>query len=267
MLPKKQGLYSPEFEHDNCGAGFICSLKGVKSNDIIHKALEILEKLEHRGAVSADGRTGDGAGILINIPHDYFQATCDFTLPKEGTYAVSNVFLPRKENQRAYCISVFEKSLSDQGINILGWRDVPVDQSILGEIAQVSEPFVKQIFVSYESKGDNSAFAKAQQKPAPIAICTWGFSGATEKAGELLTNGASALDAIIAGVAVEEENIENTTVGIGATPDREGNVTLDACVMNPQGDCGAVLAVENIVNVAALARKVMEDTPHVILAG
>ncbi|WP_298354309.1 glutamate synthase large subunit [uncultured Dokdonia sp.] len=164
---RDQGLYLREFEHDACGAGFICSLKGVKSNDIIHKALEILEKLEHRGAVSADGRTGDGAGILIDIPHDYFQATCDFTLPKEGTYAVSNVFLPRKENQRAYCISVFEKSLTDQGINILGWRDVPVDQSILGEIAQVSEPFVKQIFVSYESKGDNSAFAKAQQKPTP----------------------------------------------------------------------------------------------------
>lgn len=67
----KQGLYLPEFEHDNCGAGFICSLKGNKSNDIIHKALEILEKLEHRGAVSADGKTGDGAGILIDIPHDF----------------------------------------------------------------------------------------------------------------------------------------------------------------------------------------------------
>ena len=115
---------------------------------------------------------------------------------------------------------------------------------------------------------DNTAFAKAQNenitKPSPIAICTWGFSGATAKAGELLDSGANALDAIIAGVAVEEENIENTTVGIGATPDREGNVTLDACVMNPDGDCGAVLAVENIVNVAALARKVMEETPHVI---
>lgn len=112
-----------------------------------------------------------------------------------------------------------------------------------------------------------SAFAKAVKKPSPIAICTWGFSGATEKAGQLLKEGKSALDAIISGVAVEEKNIQNTTVGIGATPDREGNVTLDACVMNPDGDCGAVLAVENIVHVAALARKVMEDTPHVILAG
>ncbi|WP_396596354.1 glutamate synthase large subunit [Dokdonia sp. R86516] len=164
---KDQGLYLKEFEHDACGAGFICSLKGIKSNDIIHKALEILEKLEHRGAVSADGRTGDGAGILIDIPHDYFQASCDFDLPQEGSYAVSNVFLPRKQNQRDYCISVFEKSLADQGIHIIGWRDVPVDKSILGEIAQVSEPFVKQIFVSYNGGHKNPAFAKAQQKPTP----------------------------------------------------------------------------------------------------
>ncbi|WP_298324191.1 glutamate synthase large subunit [uncultured Dokdonia sp.] len=164
---KDQGLYLKEFEHDACGAGFICSLKGIKSNDIIHKALEILEKLEHRGAVSADGRTGDGAGILIDIPHDYFQASCDFELPQEGSYAVSNVFLPRKQNQRDYCISVFEKNLTDQGIHIIGWRDVPVDKSILGEIAQVSEPFVKQIFVSYDGGDKNPAFAKAQQKPTP----------------------------------------------------------------------------------------------------
>ncbi len=161
---KDQGLYLREFEHDACGAGFICSLKGVKSNDIIHKALEILEKLEHRGAVSADGRTGDGAGILIDIPHEYFKTQCEFELPKEGAYAVSNVFLPRKENQREYCISVFEKSLKDQGITILGWRDVPVDKEVLGEIAAVSEPFVKQLFVTYD--GNDTAFAKAQKKPS-----------------------------------------------------------------------------------------------------
>ena len=97
---KKQGLYLPEFEHDNCGAGFICSLKGIKSNDIIHKALEILDKLEHRGAVSSDGKTGDGAGILIDIPHAFFKDTCSFELPEAGEYAVGNVFLPQKENQR-----------------------------------------------------------------------------------------------------------------------------------------------------------------------
>ena len=87
MLPPKQGLYSPNFEHDNCGAGFICSLQGEKTNDIIHKALDILVKLEHRGAVSADGTTGDGAGILIEIPHDFLKLNCDFVLPDPQEYA------------------------------------------------------------------------------------------------------------------------------------------------------------------------------------
>ena len=148
----KQGLYLPEFEHDNCGAGFICSLKGIKSNDIIHKALEILDKLEHRGAVSADGKTGDGAGILIDIPHDFFKDVCDFELPKAGEYAVSNVFLPQKENQREYCISEFEKNIKNQGLKLLGWRNVPVNRSIPGRIAMETEPFVKQVFIAKENK-------------------------------------------------------------------------------------------------------------------
>ncbi|WP_111682214.1 glutamate synthase large subunit [Winogradskyella tangerina] len=144
---KKQGLYLPEFEHDNCGAGFICSLTGQRSNDIIHKALEILVKLEHRGAVSADGVTGDGAGILIDIPHNFFKIFCEFQLPKAGQYAVSNVFLPRKENQRKYCIDVFETEIKNQGLQLLGWRDVPVNSDVLGEIAKTTEPFVKQVFI------------------------------------------------------------------------------------------------------------------------
>ncbi|NND88135.1 MAG: N(4)-(beta-N-acetylglucosaminyl)-L-asparaginase [Flavobacteriaceae bacterium] len=101
----------------------------------------------------------------------------------------------------------------------------------------------------------------------PVALCTWRFTKANAKAGEALENGASALDAVIEGVSVEEANLKNTTVGKGGAPDREGNVTLDACVMNSEGDCGAVLYVENITHVAALARLVMEKTPHVILAG
>ncbi len=144
----KQGLYLPEFEHDNCGAGFICSLKGIKSNDIIHKALEILDKLEHRGAVSADGKTGDGAGILIDIPHDFFTDVCDFELPAAGAYAVANIFLPQKENQRGFCIEEFEKNIKEQGLKLLGWRNVPVNRSIPGRIAMETEPFVKQVFIS-----------------------------------------------------------------------------------------------------------------------
>ncbi|RMA57241.1 glutamate synthase large subunit [Ulvibacter antarcticus] len=149
---KKQGMYLPEFEHDNCGAGFICSLKGTKSNDIIHKALQILEKLEHRGAVSADGKTGDGAGILIDIPHEFFIRNCDFKLPKESEYAVSNVFLPKRGNQRDFCIEVFEKHVIEQGLKLIGWRDVPVDESVLGEIASVTQPYIKQIFIGKGSK-------------------------------------------------------------------------------------------------------------------
>ncbi|MCL4120401.1 UNVERIFIED_CONTAM: hypothetical protein GTU68_013999 [Idotea baltica] len=157
MTLKKQGLYSPEFEHDNCGAGFICSLKGKKSNDIIHKALEILDKLEHRGAVSADGKTGDGAGILIDIPHEFFLETCKFDLPEAGEYAVGNIFLPQKENQRDFCVSIFEENIQKQGLKLLGWRDVPVNRSIPGRIAMETEPFVKQLFIGKSSE-DQSYF-------------------------------------------------------------------------------------------------------------
>ncbi|MEX0273072.1 MAG: glutamate synthase large subunit [Flavobacteriaceae bacterium] len=155
---KQQGLYLPEFEHDNCGAGFICSLKGKRSNDIIHKALEILDKLEHRGAVSADGKTGDGAGILIDIPHDFFKEVCDFDLPDPGTYAVGNVFLPQRENQRQFCISVFEKNIKAQGLELLGWRNVPVDKAIPGRIAAETEPFVKQLFIGKGEAQDDLGF-------------------------------------------------------------------------------------------------------------
>ena len=95
----KQGLYLPEFERDNCGAGFICNLKGAKSNEIIHDALEILIKLEHRGAVSSDGKTGDGAGILIDIPHEFFVKNTSFDLPEAREYAVGMTFLPQSNNQ------------------------------------------------------------------------------------------------------------------------------------------------------------------------
>ncbi|MDG2193806.1 MAG: glutamate synthase large subunit [Polaribacter sp.] len=144
---KQQGLYSPEFEHDNCGAGFICNLNGNKSNKIIHNALEILVKLEHRGAVSSDGRTGDGAGILTDIPHDFFKRVCEFEIPEEKEYAVGMVFLPKKINQYNFCISTFEEEIKKQGLEILGWRNVPVDTSNLGRIAAKTEPNIKQLFV------------------------------------------------------------------------------------------------------------------------
>jgi glutamate synthase (NADPH) large chain len=151
MKLKDQGLYLSEFEHENCGAGFICNLKGEKSNQIIHDALEILVKLEHRGGVSADGKTGDGAGLLIDIPHEYFTRVCDFEIPAAREYAVGMVFLPKVENQYNFCKDIFEKEVKNQGLSILGWRTVPVDSSNLGQIALASEPNIEQLFIN---KGD-----------------------------------------------------------------------------------------------------------------
>ena len=147
MKIQAQGLYLPEFEHDNCGAGFICNLNGIKSNDIIHKALDILIKLEHRGAVSSDGRTGDGAGILFDIPHNFFKKVCDFEIPETREYAVGMVFLPKKSNQTKFCISTFETAINEQKLEILGWRKVPVDGTNLGQIAAEKEPSIFQVFV------------------------------------------------------------------------------------------------------------------------
>ena len=151
MKVKTQGLYLPEFEHDNCGAGFICNLNGIKSNDIIHKALDILIKLEHRGAVSSDGRTGDGAGILFDIPHDFFTKVCDFELPEPREYAVGMLFLPKSKNQIDYCKTILETSIKEQNLTILGWRQVPIDASNLGKIAAEKEPTVMQVFIGKNS--------------------------------------------------------------------------------------------------------------------
>ena len=104
-------------------------------------------KLEHRGAVSSDGRTGDGAGILIDIPHEFFVRVCDFKLPAPREYGVGMVFLPKSYNQSTYCISIFEQEIKNQGLDIIGWRDVPVDHSNLGKIAAKTEPKIKQLFV------------------------------------------------------------------------------------------------------------------------
>ena len=155
---KDQGLYLSEFEHENCGAGFICNLNGEKTNQIIHDALEILVKLEHRGGVSADGKTGDGAGLLIDIPHDYFKRVCDFTIPNQREYAVGMVFLPKVSNQYDFCKTIFEKELKIQGLAVLGWREVPVDSCQLGEIALASEPNIEQLFIGKTDIIDEATF-------------------------------------------------------------------------------------------------------------
>ncbi|MFL2602843.1 MAG: glutamate synthase large subunit [Flavobacteriaceae bacterium] len=151
MKMKKQGLYDPIFEHENCGAGFICSLEGKKTNGIIHRALNILTCLEHRGAVSSDGRTGDGAGILIQIPHEFFVKECDFEIPDPTEYAVGMLFLPQKVNQSNFCIKIFEDEINKQNLKIIGWRDVPVNSKVVGSIAAKSQPIIKQVFIGKET--------------------------------------------------------------------------------------------------------------------
>ncbi len=153
---KKQGLYLPEFERDNCGAGFICNLKGEKSNTIIHDALEILINLEHRGAVSSDGKTGDGAGILIDIPHDFFVKNTSFKLPEPKEYAVGMVFLPKRENQLNYCRNIFEKEVENQNLEVLGWRKVPVNKVHLGNLASKNEPDIEQVFIGKNNQNLNN---------------------------------------------------------------------------------------------------------------
>ncbi|MCV6628837.1 MAG: glutamate synthase large subunit [Flavobacteriaceae bacterium] len=148
----EQGLYNPQFEKDNCGAGFICSLNGERTNTIIHKALEVLARMDHRGAISADGKTGDGAGILIEIPHDFFKENCDFKLPKFGRYAVGMLFLPPSANQRKLIRRIFKKELENKGLKILGWRKVPTAPEHLGKIAEETLPFMQQVFVAPKDK-------------------------------------------------------------------------------------------------------------------
>ena len=148
-FPKKQGLYDPAFEKDSCGVGFVMNMKGEKSHEIIIQGLEILKKLEHRGACGSDSATGDGAGILIQIPHLFFQEQSEkagIKLPEAGRYAVGNVFLPSgKDTEQGQ--QIMERAVVTEGLELLGWRDVPVDNTTIGVTARSAEPVIKQIFV------------------------------------------------------------------------------------------------------------------------
>lgn len=146
-MPKKRGLYDPSAEHDSCGIGFVAQIRGVKSHDIIHRGLEVLENMSHRGAESADNVTGDGAGILIQIPHSFILAK-GIRVPAEGKYGTGLVFLPQDEKHRKACEDILIDALVAAGLDVIGFRDVPVDNSILGEISRSTEPFMRQIFVT-----------------------------------------------------------------------------------------------------------------------
>jgi glutamate synthase domain-containing protein 2/glutamate synthase domain-containing protein 1/glutamate synthase domain-containing protein 3 len=162
--PPKQGLYDPQFEHDACGLGFVVNMKGKKSHQLVSDALKILVNLDHRGAVGCEPNTGDGAGILIQVPHDFLAAEATrlgFKLPAVGHYGVGQLFLPRNPAEREAVKKELAHIISNEGQAVLGWRDVPVDNSSLGKTAVAAEPFMAQVFVGRNAAlKDEAAFER-----------------------------------------------------------------------------------------------------------
>jgi glutamate synthase (NADPH/NADH) large chain len=149
-LPKARGLYDPSKEHDSCGVGFVANLHNKKSHEIVEMGLQILLNLDHRGAVGADPKLGDGCGILVQIPHAFFEQECaklGFTLPAQGQYAIGQFFLSRDEQARAKARAFVESSVRAEDLTVLGWRDLPIDSSDLGDAVRAAEPYHAQIFV------------------------------------------------------------------------------------------------------------------------
>jgi glutamate synthase domain-containing protein 2/glutamate synthase domain-containing protein 1/glutamate synthase domain-containing protein 3 len=149
-LPEPQGLYDPAQERDSCGIGFVANIKGQKSHDIIVKGIQVLINLTHRGACGCDPETGDGAGVLIQIPHKFFARECakrGFTLPAAGEYGVGMTFLPVERHDRLQCEGILERIVTEEGLTVLGWRDTPINGAAIGREARNSQPYIQQIFV------------------------------------------------------------------------------------------------------------------------
>jgi glutamate synthase domain-containing protein 2/glutamate synthase domain-containing protein 1/glutamate synthase domain-containing protein 3 len=161
--PPAQGLYHPQNEHDACGMGMVASIRGEKSHEIIRKGLEVLINLTHRGAAGCDPETGDGAGILIQIPHVFFARECGelgMRLPEPGSYGVAMVFLPVEKHSRLQCEGVFERIGQEEGLSVLGWRDTPVNGDAIGREARASQPYIEQLFVGCPKGLDEDAFER-----------------------------------------------------------------------------------------------------------
>ena len=162
-FPERQGLYDPANEHDACGLGFVANIKNVKSHDIVRDGLTILENLEHRGAVGADPKAGDGVGMLIQIPDAFLRkvtAPLDIILPPEGAYGVGMLFLPPDDAARKAIEAIVETKIAEEGHTLLGWRDVPVDSSDLGYSIVPTEPIIRQVFIGYTKDGDQQSFER-----------------------------------------------------------------------------------------------------------
>ncbi len=163
-FPHKQGLYDPQFEHDACGVGFVVNIKGEQSHEIVEQALAVLQNLDHRGACGCEENTGDGAGILLQVPHAFLQDACvglGFRLPDPGEYGVGMIFLPDQREERYRFEKIVEEIILEEGQRLLGWRKVPTDNLYLGETAKTYEPFVRQVFIGRgEGLGDDLAFER-----------------------------------------------------------------------------------------------------------
>ncbi|BCB73970.1 glutamate synthase large subunit [Phytohabitans flavus] len=149
-----EGLYDPAYEHDACGVAFVADLAGNRSHDVVAKGLSALCRLDHRGARGAESNTGDGAGIMLQVPDEFFRAVVDFPLPPAGQYATGLVFLPHDEDEAARAVRVLEKYALVEGADLLGWREVPVDASELGESAEAARPRIRQVFLAAHRLSD-----------------------------------------------------------------------------------------------------------------
>ena len=161
--PAREGLYDPAFEHDACGVGFVAHIQGHRSHSIVRQALDVLKNLEHRGACGCESNTGDGAGILTQLPHAFFQKVCPplgIALPAEGQYGAGLFFLPRDAAQAAECKALCERIAAEEGQRVLGWREVPVNPSGLGPTALSCMPAFQQVFVARAAGLDDDAFER-----------------------------------------------------------------------------------------------------------
>ena len=162
-IPDQQGLYDPRNEHDACGMGLVASIRGEKTHEIIRKGLEVLINLTHRGAAGCDPETGDGAGILIQVPHEFFKLECGklgMKLGEPGSYGVAMVFLPVDRHARLMCEGVLERMAQAEGLTVLGWRDTPVNGDAIGREARASQPYIEQLFVERPKGMDEETFER-----------------------------------------------------------------------------------------------------------
>ena len=173
--PPAQGLYDPRHESDACGVGFVVHMKGKRSHDIVRQALQVLINLEHRGACGCEANTGDGAGILIQTPDRFFRKVVPFTLPEPGSYAAGLVFLPHDERDRDTIRNLIARIVAEEGQRLLGWRDVPTDNTPVGDSARATQPVFQQLFIGWTGSSLTAAAGAEGQRTVEASAATAAF--------------------------------------------------------------------------------------------